>query len=181
MRTARRFQPTQKVSESSHSIEQASLWPGRAARSDSAHCRLCGRPFSPCAATRSRRSAACDRGLLTLHSLKRRYERRRKEAKRLCHLRALPYGGQALQLLPAIPATLLRFGPGSSFLDLPNVLCEAAELRLIVKVLIMPPRQDVFAHDTQNETVQGCHRRGFRSRIFIARGENTGAFDIHAP
>jgi hypothetical protein len=39
---------------------------------------------------------------------------------------------------------LLRFGPGSSFLDLLNVLCEAAELRLIVKVLTMPPRQDVL-------------------------------------
>jgi hypothetical protein len=72
------------------------------------------------------------------------YERPRKEAKSLCHLRALPFGRQALRRSVA-SATLLRFGPGSSFLVLPSVLCRVAEPRSMVEVFMMFQCQTVSA------------------------------------
>jgi hypothetical protein len=72
-----------------------------------------------------------------LRSLTGYCERPRKEAKRSCHLRALPCGGVALRRSVAA-ATLPRFAPSSSFLVLSNVLCGAVKPRSMVEVSKIP-------------------------------------------
>jgi hypothetical protein len=70
-------------------------------------------------------SSRCDAG---------HYERPRKEAKRLCHVRALPCGGQTLRRSVEL-VTLPRSGRGAGFLFLPSAIFGAAELRSIVKAI----------------------------------------------